>query len=70
MSHWGGHTAAPVLSKPSFAVVMLGGTVIALAYWRVGALKLMLGGSVLRVLRSRLSSLHVVRSVLSVSTRF
>jgi hypothetical protein len=29
------------------AVVMLGGTVIALAYWRVGTLKLMLGGSVL-----------------------
>ena len=54
----------------SFAVVLLDATVMALVYGRVGALKLMLGGSVLGVLRSRLSSLRVVQSVLSVSTRF
>jgi len=56
---------APHALPDTFAVVMLGGTVIALAYWRVGTLKLMLGGSVLGVLRSRVPTLHVLRSVLS-----
>ncbi|HXJ80952.1 MAG TPA: hypothetical protein VMS64_20030 [Candidatus Methylomirabilis sp.] len=53
-----------------FAVLLLGATVIALMYWRVGALELMLGGSVLGVLRSRVSSLQAMRSVLSATTRF
>jgi hypothetical protein len=44
--------------------------VIALMYWRVGTLELMLGGSVLGVLRGRLSSLQAMRSVLSARTRF
>jgi chromate transporter len=61
---------APHALPDPFAVVLLGATVIALVYWRVGTLKLMLAGSVLGVLRSRLSSLQAVRSVLSVSSRF
>ena len=56
---------APHALPDTFAVVMLDGTVIALAYWRVGTLKLMLGGSVLGVLRSRVPALHVLRSVVS-----
>jgi hypothetical protein len=48
---------------------VLGTTVIALVYWRVGSLKLMLAGSVLGVLRSCLSSLQAVRSALSANTR-
>jgi chromate transporter len=61
---------APHALPDPFAIVLLGTTVIALVYWRVGSLKLMLAGSVLGVLRSRLSSLQAVRSVLSASTRF
>jgi chromate transporter len=56
---------APHALPDPFAVVLLGATVIALVYWRVGSLKLMLAGSVLGVLRSRLSSLQAVRWVLS-----
>jgi chromate transporter len=61
---------APHALPDPFAIVLLGTTVIALVYWRVGSLKLMLAGSVLGVLRSRLSSLQAVRLVLSASTRF
>jgi hypothetical protein len=55
---------APYALPDPFAVVLLGGTVTALLYWRVGAMKLMLAGSVLGVLRSRLSFVHAVRSAL------
>ncbi len=45
---------------------LLAATVIALLYWRVGALRLRLAGSVLGVLRSRRSSsFHAVRSALA-----
>jgi chromate transporter len=60
------HLAPHALVDP-FAVVLLGATVIALVYWRVASLKLMLAGSVLGVLRGRLAALHAVRSLLSVS---
>jgi chromate transporter len=60
---------APHALPDPFAVALLGPTVIALVYWRVASLKLMLAGSVLGILRSRLSSLQAVRSVLSASTR-
>jgi chromate transporter len=60
---------APHALPDPVAIVLLVTTVIALIYWRVGSLKLMLAGSVLGVLRSRLSSLQAVGSVLSASTR-
>ena len=52
-----------------FATAVFAATVIVLAYWRVGTLKLMLAGSVFGVLRSRLSSLPAVSSALSAGTR-
>jgi len=55
---------APYARPDPFAVVLLGATVIALLYWRVGVIKLMLAGSVLGVLRSRGSFVHAVRSAL------
>jgi chromate transporter len=55
---------APYALPDPFAVVLLGATVIVLLYWRVGAIKLMLAGSVLGVLRSRVSFVHAVRSAL------
>jgi len=58
---------APHALPDPFAVVLLGATVIALLSWRVGTIKLMLAGSVLGMLRSRWSSLHVLRSALSAS---
>ncbi len=58
---------APYALPDPFAVVLLGATVIALMSWRVGTIKLMLAGSVLGVLRSRWSSLHMLRSALSAS---
>ena len=61
---------APHALPDPFALVLLGATVFALVYWRVGTLTLMLGGSVLGVLRSRLPSLQAVRSVLLASGRF
>ncbi len=60
---------APHALPDPFAVVLLGATVFALMYWRVGTLKLMLGGAALGVLRTRLPSLQAARSVLSASTR-
>ncbi len=58
---------APYALPDPFAVVLMAGAVIGLLYWRAGTLKLMLAGSVLGVLRSRLPSLHVLRSALSAS---
>ena len=40
-----------------FAIVILAATIVALLVWRIGALKLMIGGAVLGVLRTRLLSL-------------
>jgi chromate transporter len=45
---------APYALPDPFAVAILGGSVIALAVWRVGAFRVMLAGSLLGVLRSRL----------------
>src|SRR5262245_35861867 len=56
---------APHARPDPFAVVLLGVTVIAIAYWRVGTWKLMLGGSLLGVLRNRFASAQLIRSVLS-----
>ena len=51
-----------------FALVMFAGTVVAPLYWRAGAaIKVMLGGAALGVLRHRWASLHAVRSALSAS---
>jgi len=61
---------APHALPDPFAVVLLGVTVIALVYWRVGTLKLMLTGSVLGVFRSRPSTVKSVGSILSASIRF
>jgi len=60
---------APHALPDPFAVVLLVATVFALMCWRVGTLELMLGGSVLEVLRSRLPSFQVVRSMPWASTR-
>jgi chromate transporter len=60
---------APHAVPDPFAIVMLAVTVVALVYWRVASLKLMLAGSVLGVLRSRLETLPAVRSLLSAATR-
>ena len=40
-----------------FAVVILAATIVALLVWRAGAVRLMVAGSILGVLRSRLLSL-------------
>ena len=56
---------APHALPDPFAVVLLLATVIALVCWRVASLKLMLAGSALGVLRSRLAPLQAVRSLLS-----
>ncbi len=60
---------APHAVPDPFAIVLLVVTVVALVYWRVNSLKLMLAGSVLGVLRSRLETLPAVRSLLSAATR-
>ena len=46
-----------------FAALLLGATVVALVYWRIAPPKLMLAGSLLGVLRSRLASLQGVWSL-------
>jgi chromate transporter len=48
---------APHALPDLFAVVILAATIVALLVWRVGAVKLMVAGSILGVLRSRLLSL-------------
>jgi chromate transporter len=60
---------APHAVPDPFAIVLLVVTVVALVYWRVASLKLMLAGSVLGVLRSRLEAIPAVRSLLSAATR-
>jgi chromate transporter len=55
---------APYALPDPFAVAMLMGTLIALLAWRLGAIKLMMAGAGLGVLRSRLCSLPGVRGTL------
>ena len=58
---------APHALPDPFAITVLAATVIALLLWRVGTIKLMIAGSVLGVLRSRLSSFPAVKAALSAS---
>jgi chromate transporter len=55
---------APHALPDPFAVVILMGTLIALLAWRLGAMKLMMAGAGLGVLRSRLLSLPGARATL------
>jgi chromate transporter len=60
---------APHALPDPVAVTILIATVIALLGWRIGAIKLMIAGSVFGVLRSRLFSIPGVKTVLSISLR-
>ncbi len=60
---------APHALPDVFAAATLIATVLALMVWRVGTVKAMLLGSLLGVLRSRLSSLRAVKGVLYTFTR-
>ncbi len=60
---------APHALPDPFAIAVLIATVIALLVWRFGALKLIIAGSVLGVLRSRLFSLPGVKVALNISLR-
>src|SRR5213593_3275377 len=60
---------APHALPDVFAAATLIATVIALMVWRVGTVKAMLLGSLLGVLRSRLSSLRAAKGVLYTFTR-
>src|SRR5213594_2458920 len=60
---------APHALPDVLAAVTLMATVIALMVWRVGSVKAMLLGSLLGVLRSRLSSLRAAKGVLYTFTR-
>jgi chromate transporter len=55
---------APHALTDRFAIVMLVGTLVALLTWRIGALKLMLAGAGVGVVRSRLLFLSGVRALL------
>ena len=48
---------APHALADLFAIVILAATIVALLVWRIGAVKLMIAGAVLGVLRNRLLSL-------------
>jgi hypothetical protein len=50
---------APHALPDPFAIAMLITTVIALLVWRIGAVRLLVAGSVLGILRTRLFSLPV-----------
>jgi len=60
---------APHAVPDVFALVTLAATVVVLMVWRVGTIKVMLGGAVLGIARSRLLALPVTRSLLSTVTR-
>src|SRR5213592_2255385 len=60
---------APHALADVFAAATLLATVIALMVWRIGTVKAMVLGSLLGVLRSRLSSLRAVKGVLWTFTR-
>jgi chromate transporter len=57
---------APHALPDPFALVILVATVVAILLWRIGAVKLMIAGSVLGVLRSRLLSLPGVSALRTV----
>jgi hypothetical protein len=57
---------APHALPDAWALAMLMATVLALVVWRMGAVKLMMAGSVCGVLRSRLVSLPGVQAALSI----
>jgi chromate transporter len=57
---------APHALPDPWALAMLVATVIALLLWRIGAVRMMLAGSVFGVLRSRLWSLPGVKAALSI----
>ena len=48
---------APHALLDLFAIVILAATIVALLVWRIGAVKLMIAGAVLGVLRNHLLSL-------------
>jgi chromate transport protein ChrA len=58
---------APPALPDLWALALLVATVIALVVWRTGAVKLMFGGAIVGVLRSRMAALRGVRAVLSLS---
>jgi hypothetical protein len=60
---------APHALPDPVAVTILIATVISLLAWRIGAIKLMIAGSVVGVLRSRPFSIPGVKTVLSISLR-
>src|SRR5262245_6926720 len=60
---------APHAVPDGFALVTLAATVVVLMLWRVATIKVMLGGAVLGIARSRLLSIPVTRSLLSTVTR-
>lgn len=60
---------APHAVPDVFALATLAATVVILMLWRVNTIKVMLGGAVLGIARSRLLSLAVTRSLLSAVTR-
>ena len=55
---------APHALPDRFAIAILMATVIALLVWRIGAIKLMVSGAVLGVLRSRVPMVPGVRAAL------
>ena len=63
-----GQMAPHALPDP-VAVTILIATVIALLAWRIGAIKLMIAGSIVGVLRSRPFSIPGMKTVLSISLR-
>src|SRR5262245_750259 len=60
---------APHAVLDVFTLATLAATVVVLMLWRVNTIKVMLGGAVLGIARSRLLSLPVTRSLLSAVTR-
>jgi chromate transporter len=60
---------APHAVPDVFALLTLAATVVVLMVWRVATIKVMLGGAVLGIARSRLLALPVTRSLLSTVTR-
>ena len=60
---------APHAVPDAFALATLAATVVVLMLWRVNTIKVMLGGVVLGIARSRLLSIPATRSLLSTVTR-
>jgi len=58
---------APHALPDLWALALLVATVIALVVWRMGAVKLMLAGAMVGMLRSRLSALRGLKAALAIS---